>query len=82
VFQHQTVRNSASFACPNSSMSQQVVAPLSVASSAMNSISVKSCCAWFFRGSTNDEKHSVKRFKTVSSRIRRHRQNQIIIPAQ
>src|SRR5467141_4892941 len=76
------VRNSASFERPNSAMSQQVVAPHSVASNAMNSISVRSCCAWFFRGSTNGEKHSAKRSRTVSSRIRRHCQNQIFLPVQ
>src|SRR6267142_5374086 len=76
------VRNSASFDRPNSAISQQVVAPHNVASNAMNRISVKSCWAWFFRGSTNGEKHSVKRSKKVSDRIRRHCQNQIFFPAQ
>src|SRR5258708_37265876 len=76
------VRNSASFDRPNSAMSQQVVAPHSVARNAMNTISVRSCWAWVFRGSTNGEKHSAKLSKTVPSRIRRHCQNQIFLPAQ
>src|SRR5450759_1420387 len=76
------VRNSASFARPNSAMSQQLVATHSVASSAINSISVRSCWAWFFRGSTKGEKHSAKLSKTVPSRIRRHSQNQTSLQRQ
>src|SRR3984957_18272273 len=56
-------------------MSVQLVAPHSVAISAMNKISVRSCSALSARGSGNSEKHSANRCIRRSLHIRSYPQN-------
>src|ERR1700688_3230609 len=62
----------------NSAMSVQLVAPHSVAISAMNKISVRSCSALFARGSGNSEKHSANRCIGCSIQIRSYLQNRFL----
>src|ERR1700679_3352845 len=68
-------------------MSVQLVAPHSVAISAMNNISVRSCSALSARGSGNSEKHSANRRIGCSLHIRSYPQNpflpiwQLLAPA-
>src|SRR3972149_3498371 len=59
-------------------MSEQLVAPHSVARSAMNNISVRSCSAFSARGSGKSEKYSANRSIPGSFRIRSHLQNPIL----
>src|SRR5947207_7220125 len=63
------------FSRATSAMSVQLVAPHSVASNAMNKISVKSCSAFSARGSGRSAKHSPNPLIGGSLRIRSHLQN-------
>src|ERR1700689_4778300 len=82
-FSSRTERRRPSLICANSAMSQQFVAPPTVASRAINKISVKSCSAFGPRGSSNSEKHAAKPFIGISLRITsRHLQNQLCFPQQ